>query len=55
MHLDRGAVDAVLDEEVADLDALVALELDDLPHLLVVDEGAVAGEFLWRLMSASCP
>ena len=42
-------------EEVADLDALVALELDDLPHLLVVDEGAVAGEFLWRLLSASCP
>lgn len=46
VHFDSGLVDFVLDEERRDLGPLVALQLDDLAHLLVVDEGAVAGEFL---------
>lgn len=46
MQLDGTLGDAFLDEEVGDLKALVALELDDLPVLLVVNEGAVAGKLL---------
>jgi hypothetical protein len=46
VDLDRGGGDALLDEKVGDLLALVALELDDLAHLLVVDERAVARELL---------
>jgi hypothetical protein len=46
VNLDRRLRDALLDEERGDLLALVALELDDLPHLRVLDERAVARELL---------
>jgi hypothetical protein len=46
VHLDSGLFNPVLGEERRDLDTLITLQLDDLPHLLVVDKGAVAGEFL---------
>jgi len=46
VHLYRGLVQSIFRQERGNLDALIALELDDLPHLLVVDKGAVAGEFL---------
>lgn len=48
VQLDGVARDALVGKEGRDLSALVALELDDLPHLLVVDERAVAGELLSR-------
>lgn len=46
MHLNSALVDPVLDEERRDLDTLVTLQLDDLAHLLVVDERAIASKFL---------
>jgi len=46
VDLDSRLLQAVLNEERSDLGALVALELDDLAHFLVVDERSVAGEFL---------
>ena len=43
VHLDRVRLgELVLDDEFLELLALVALQLDHLPHLLVVDDGAVA-------------
>lgn len=46
MQLDGLLVNAVLGEEIGDLESLIALELDDLAHLLILDKGAVAGKFL---------
>jgi len=46
MYFDGGLVDLVLDEERRDLGTLIALQLDNLAHLLVVDERAIASEFL---------
>jgi hypothetical protein len=37
-----------VDEELTDLGSLVALELDDLPRLIILDKSAVAGELLRR-------
>jgi hypothetical protein len=36
----------LIDQELLHILALVALELDHLAHLRVVDDGAIAGEFL---------
>ena len=36
----------LIDQELLHIFALVALELDHLAHLRVVDDGAIAGEFL---------
>jgi hypothetical protein len=44
VDLDSRPLHAVLDEESRDLCTLVALELDNLTHLLVVYKSAVAGE-----------
>ena len=44
VDLDCGPLYAVLDEESRDLCTLVALELDNLTHLLVLDESSVAGK-----------
>ena len=46
VNLDSRLRDPFLGEEIRYLESLITLELDDLTHLLVVDEGAVAGEFL---------
>ncbi len=46
MHLDGSSIDSFIGKEGGNLDTLVTLELDDLAHLLVVDECAVAGELL---------
>jgi hypothetical protein len=46
VQLDGGLGDPFLREEVGDLEPLITLKLNDLTHLLVVDESAVAGEFL---------
>jgi len=46
MNLDGVLADTLADEEGGDLRTLVTLELDDLAHLLVVDERAVARELL---------
>ena len=51
MYLDSRFFDTILDEEIGDLAALVSLELDDLTHLLVVNESAIAGEFLFAFIS----
>ena len=53
MQLDGRPGDPFLGEEVRDLDSLIALELDDLAHFLVVNEGPVAGKFLQIQASAS--
>lgn len=53
MQLDGRPGDPFLGEEVGDLDSLIALELDDLAHFLVVNEGSVAGKFLQIQMSAA--
>ena len=53
MDLDGRLLQAVLDEESRDLGTLVALQLDDLTHLLVLDKGAVAGELLRICMLVS--
>lgn len=40
---------AIFREEIGDLEPLITLKLDDLTHLLVFNESAVAGKFLkWR-------
>ncbi len=49
MHLYSGLVHSVIDQERRDLGTLVSLELNDLAHLLVIDDSTVAGEFLDRL------
>jgi len=46
MQLDRALGNALFGQELGNLQALIALELDDLARLFVVDEGTVAGEFL---------
>jgi hypothetical protein len=46
MHLDGGFFHSVIDEEGRYLGALVSLKLNNLAHLLVIDEGAVACELL---------
>jgi hypothetical protein len=46
VQLNGVARDALLGEEVGHLRALITLELDNLAHLFVVDESAVAGKFL---------
>ena len=46
MDLDRGLLYSVLDKEIRDICALVSLKLDDLAQLLILDDGAIASEFL---------
>lgn len=46
MNLDRILRHAFFDEEVGYLDTLITLELDDLTGLLILNERAVASEFL---------
>jgi len=46
MNFNGRFVDAVLDKEIGDLGALIALELNDLTQLLIFDEGSIACEFL---------
>lgn len=46
VHLDRSFLNSILGQEGGNLGALISLKLDDLSHLLVVDESAVAGKFL---------
>lgn len=46
VHLDGGPGDTFFSKEGEYLGPLITLELDDLAHLFVLDEGAVAGEFL---------
>ena len=46
MDFNSRLVDAVLDEEIGDFGALVALELNDLSQLLIFDESSVACKFL---------
>jgi hypothetical protein len=48
MQLDGLLVDTVFGEKVGYLDALITLKLDDLTHLLVVNEGTVTGKLLDR-------
>ena len=52
MELDRGPGNTLFREECGYLGPLVTLELDDLTHLLVVDEGAIASELLEAGVSA---
>jgi TFIIF-interacting CTD phosphatase-like protein len=46
MELDDVLRNPLFGEEALNLDSLVTLELDDLAHLVVVDERPVAREFL---------
>jgi hypothetical protein len=46
VYLDGALVHPIIDQERRDFDTLVTLQLNDLAHLLVVDERAVASEFL---------
>ena len=46
MHLYGGSINAFVGEESRYLDTLVALQLDDFAHLLVVNECAIAGKLL---------
>jgi len=46
VHLDSRPLDSVLNQERGNLGALIALQLNDLAHLLVFNESAVASEFL---------
>lgn len=48
MNLDGILRHAFFDEEVGYLDTLITLELDDLTGLLILNERAVASEFLTR-------
>ena len=50
MELDRGLGNTLLREERGYLCPLVTLELDDLAHLLVVNEGAVTSELLGTMV-----
>lgn len=45
-HRRAGLTDSLFEQHGHDLGALVALELDNPSHVLIVDETAVAGEFL---------
>jgi hypothetical protein len=40
--------DALFNKDLADLGAMVALQLDDLAELFVLDNGAVAGKLLFE-------
>jgi hypothetical protein len=46
VQLDRVLRDTFLRQEVGYLETLITLQLDDFTGFLVVDKGAVAGEFL---------
>ena len=46
VDLDGALRDALLNEECGDLQPLVALQLDDLSSLLILNESTVAGKFL---------
>lgn len=46
MQLDGVLRDSFFCQEIGDLYPLITLQLDDLAHLLVVDEGTIASEFL---------
>jgi len=46
MQLDGVPRDALFDEEVGNLDPLVTLKLNDLTHLRIVNEVAVASKLL---------
>ena len=47
VNMDGVLVNALFDEECVDLLALVALKLDDLPELSIIDDVTVACEFLF--------
>lgn len=49
MHLDGGFLHSVLDKERGDLGTLVSLQLDYLAHLFVVNNSAIASEFLHNI------
>jgi hypothetical protein len=51
VHFDDVPRDTLLSEEGGYFDPLITLQLDNLTHLLVVNEGAVTGEFLRRNVS----
>lgn len=46
VHLYGRLLDTIVDEEVGDLGTLITLQLNDLAHLFVFDEGAVASKLL---------
>jgi hypothetical protein len=46
VQFDGLLVDTIFGEKVGYLNTLITLKLDDLTHLLVIDECTVAGEFL---------
>lgn len=47
VNLDGTLGNALLSEELGNLYTLITLKLDDLASLLIIDEGTVAGEFLF--------
>ena len=51
MQLNSVFRDALFGEEIGNLDPLVTLKLNDLTHLLIVNEIAVASKFLQNLVS----
>jgi hypothetical protein len=51
VYLDSRFFDAILDKKIGNLATLVSLELDDLTHFLIVNEGAIASEFLFAFVS----
>lgn len=53
VDLDRGLGDTLVDQESRDVGTLIALELNDLTGLFVVNKGTVACEFL-ELKQLSC-
>lgn len=54
MQLDVSLRDSLFRKEVGDLDSLITLKLDDLTHLLVVNESAVASKFLGGKHGRQC-
>lgn len=46
MNLDSRFLNPIFGQEGRDLGTLISLELDDLTHLFVINEGSVASEFL---------
>jgi len=48
MELDSVSRDTLFGEEICNLDPLVTLKLNDLTHLLIVNEVAVARELLFE-------
>jgi hypothetical protein len=46
VQLDGVLGDTLFREEIRYLETLITLKLDDLTHLLVFNEGTIAGEFL---------